>query len=1286
MKSRLNYAYYLKFMVTMAGAASVILSPAKVQAETMENVEGETKTNPVKSKSTSQLIRSLKSWQTKKQGNTVSTPSVLSQATEIQPELAPKTTPAKPELTTKKVTPSITPEIAADKPELTTKKVTPSITPEIAADKPELTTKKVTPSITPETAADKPELTTKTVNPSITPETAADKPELTPTTTSSTPTAPKVTTFTGIKILSPTPEDILNDRTTTVILQFPENQETELRVNGKLVEKSLIGRTSTDSKTNLVTQTWYGVSLQPGENIIAAQLVGSTSPPTTVKVMVSGAAAKMKLGTVESRIPADGRSTATIKGQLLDKNGNISNWKTIVTLTATDGEFVGVDFKPDTPGFQVEAQGGQFVATFKSGLKAKTVTIQAKTINLEAFTQLQLTTALRPSIVTGVVDLRLGARGTDFFSSFRDFVPPDGDNSTQLDFRSAVFATGAIGEWLFTGAYDSSRTLNQDESNNGRLNRNLQFGEKTYPVYGDSSKVEAVASSLDSLYVRLERSPKISGAEPDYFMWGSYNTHEFARSSQQFTATTRQLQGFKTNYNFGNLQVTGFYGNNVKGFQRDTIAPDGTSGYYFLSQRLVIPGSENVSIELEELNRPGTVIKRDRLSRGADYDIDYDRGTILFREPILRTAVGENGEVLVRRIIVTYQHESDSSDSNIFGGRLQYNLARGLKQESWLGTTYIKENQGTHDFELYGADALISLGSGRKLIAEYARSTNNSDTDGKVTGSAVRLEAQGEIVKGIQGRAYYRTTDPGFSNNATTSFVAGQTRYGTQITGKISRNTTLKAQYDHETNFGVAPEPLDDLEDSTTDTNAGDPLDNSLTTISAGIKQRIGKATLDVDWLHRDRQDKIANTRTKSDQLRSRLSFPIAKKLTFQAQNELTLSSDVDTVYSDRIALGLNWALMPGINLSLTQQFYTRGQYAGDSITNLSLNGEHKLGRDTTLTGRYSIAGGVNSMSGEGAVGLKHKWTIASGLRMNLAYERIVGNLFGNNATGVQFAQPFANGQTASSVGVGSGDSYSIGLEYTDNPKLKASARYEHKTSSSGSNTSLSASVNGKISPALTALLRYQRSGSSNQTLEGLDDTVDLKLGLAYRDPKNDKFNALLRYEYRKNPSTTPDTTLFDSGTGSEDHTFALETIYAPNWRWEFYGKYALRNSTSYLADNFVSSSTTNLAQLRATYRLGRSIDLVGEARWINQNNEYTETGLVAEVGYYLTPNVRLAAGYTLGNVDDRDFSGSRSAGGPYLALTFKLNELFNGFGLQKVTPVQQQESKVKSWRRRTIW
>jgi hypothetical protein len=1086
-----------------------------------------------------------------------------------------------------------------------------------------------------------------------------------------------------IKILTPTPDSVADIPAATVVLQFPGNTNIELRVNGELVNRDLIGRTETDPSTNLVTQTWYGVSLKEGENIITAQIAGATEPSSTIKVEVRGAPTTLTLDTVEARIPADGRSVATVKGQLVDANGNRSNRNAIVTLNATSGEFVGIDFKPDEPGFQVEAKNGQFTATLKSDLKAQTVRIRATTNDLEAYTQLQFETALRSSLVTGVVDFRLGARGTDYFGSYRDFLRPDKDKKTQLDFNSSIFATGAIGEWLFTGALNTSRSLNEDCNCDNRLFRTYQSNEQNYPVYGDSSKTDVVTPSTDSVFVRFERSPKIPGAASDYAMWGDYNTEEFARSSQQFTAVTRQLHGFKANYNLGNLQVTGFYGNNVQGFQRDTIAPDGTSGFYFLSRRILVPGSENVFLELEELNRPGTVLERKQLNRGADYDIDYDRGTVLFREPILRTDVGQNGEVLVRRIVTSYQYDSQDSDSNIYAGRLQYNLARGLRNESWLAATYLRESQGVRDFELIGADALISFGSQGRFIAEFARSRNNSELMGDVSGDAYRLEAEGEIFKGLQGRAYYRFADTGFANNATISFVPGQTRYGAQLTGKLSASTNLRFQYDHEDNFGIAPQPLNTFQDLFTpriEAVPGSKVDNSLTTISAGIQQRFGGSIFDFDWIHRDRKDNIPNSAlsSKSDQLRSRLTVPIVNNLTFQAQNELTLSSEKDTVYPDRTIFGLNWAVLPGINLSLAQQFYSGGQFAGNSITSLSVNGEHKLGSNTTITGRYSILGGANELTTQGAIGLNNKWTISPGLRLNLAYEHVFGNFQARNATGQQFAQPFSAGQAASSIGFNGGDSYSVGLEYSDNPNFQASAKYEHRTSSAGGNTVITAGITGKISPALTALARYQQANASNQRLTGLGDIANLRFGLAYRDPNNDKFNALLRYEYRKNPSVIPDTILFGSGTGSEDHTFAAEAIYAPNWQWEFYGKYALRNSTSYLASDLIGSTSVNLAQMRATYRLGYNMDLVGEARWIGQSNS-TETGFVVETGYYLTPNLRLSAGYVFGKVDDRDFSGTRSAGGAYLGLTVKLNELFDGFGLQKRPPRQQKESVVQA-------
>ena len=110
-----------------------------------------------------------------------------------------------------------------------------------------------------------------------------------------------------------------------------------------------------------------------------------------------------------------------------------------------------------------------------------------------------------------------------------------------------MFATGKVGEWLFTGALNSDRPLNQDCNGENRLFGGIQYCEKQYPVYGDSSTVTSTAPSLDNVYARFERTSPVAGAEPDYLMWGDYNTAEFARISQLYTAPTKQLHGFTTN-------------------------------------------------------------------------------------------------------------------------------------------------------------------------------------------------------------------------------------------------------------------------------------------------------------------------------------------------------------------------------------------------------------------------------------------------------------------------------------------------------------------------------------------------------------------------------------------------------------------------------------------------------------------------------------------------------------------------------------------------------------------
>lgn len=1089
-------------------------------------------------------------------------------------------------------------------------------------------------------------------------------------------------------------------KTTKLAIQYPSHLQATVTINGKSIDPQLPNHLQTDSIQKLNTQIWYNLPLQIGENTITATLDnGKTS---TVKITRQHQQTLILLTPLdEPRVPADGRSTVKIKGQITNTSHEIIREHIPVTLTTTAGKFIGVDNDADAPGFQVMARNGEFTVELQASLEPQNVNVRAAIDNWQqqnnfdtvpqAYTNIEFITNLRPSLATGSINLRIGGGGTNYHGRFRDFLNPRKIGRTDLDLDAAVFATGKIGDWLFTGAYNSDRNLNEDCLGDTRLFGGGQVCERVYPVYGDGGTVTATTPSIDSVYARLERTPNIPGAESDYFLWGDYHTQEFARPSQLFSGMTRQLHGFKGNYNLGNLQVTALLANNIEGFVRDTIAANGTSGYYFLRSRNLVPGSENVFIESEEINRPGTVVKRQSLSRGADYEIDYERGTIMFRSRIFATELNPLGNTLTNRIVVTYQNRGGNG-SKLYGGRLQYNFRQKIPHNNippgnyktytpFLATSYLWEDQNGANWQLLSVDAYIPWGKTGQIIGEYARSRHNSLALGNMQGSAYRLEATGKITPDLQAKAFYRSVSENFANNATWSFVPGQTRYGASLAGKLSSTTSFHLGYDHEDNFGIAPALRTnsfDLFNPQPQPLPGTKVDNSLTTLRAGIEQKMGDGNIGVEYINRQRQDRIDNRfHGNAHQIRSYGSIPVTASLTFHAQNELNLGQS-DALYPNRTTLGLDWNLYPGVTVRLAHQFFAGGLLKGNSITSLDTLFSHQFNQDTSVTGRYSIFSGIDGMNDQAAIGLNHRIRLAPGLKLNLGYERIQNHILGNTAAGIRFAQPYTTGQTGFTLGNLSGNSYSIGLDYTDNPYFQANARVEYRDGEGGNNLVISAAAAGKLSTALTAAIRYQQAAGANQLLGDLPNTANLRFGLAYRDPRNDKFNALLGYEYRLNPTTTPETLLTGNGNGSTEHVFAAEAIYAPHWQWEFYGKYAFRNHTSYLADNFTNTSTAYLAQLRATYQLGYRTDVAVEGRWLGQPSVgFNEFAIALESGYYLTPDLRIGVGYAFGSADDRDFTGYRSAGGPYLNITYKINELFAGFGRQKPAPKQQQESEI---------
>ncbi|MGD1866543.1 MAG: TonB-dependent receptor [Phormidesmis sp.] len=1030
---------------------------------------------------------------------------------------------------------------------------------------------------------------------------------------------------------------------------------------------------------------------------------------------------------LDSRVEADRRSTVKIAGQVNDENGELINHDVVVTLTTSAGEFIGADYDIDRAGFQVLARWGEFDAELRSNLDAQRVLVRASAARkdllaetpmpldtdlvtgareIEGYTDVNFITPLRPSLVTGVVDLRFGNASTNMWGSFSDFLRPEDIGDTEFSGGGSIFATGAIGDWLFTGAYNSRRNLNERCDGGTRLYQNTQEQFCTYEIYGDSSTNDYLTPSQDSVYLRLQQDAAVLDADPNYFMWGDYSTDEFSRSSQLFSATSRQLHGFIGNYTLAGgedsgLQLTAMYANNIRPFKRDTIVPDGTSGYYFLSESEVLPGSEEVFIEVEELNRPGTVVERIPLARRTDYRIDYNRGAILFNQPVSITDANPFGATLVRRIVVAYQREGEESGGNLYGGRLQYNFSYDIDSPSWIGASVVTETDNLRDFTLYGVDALFSLGDTGQIVAEYANSSlsDGIDRDGDFDGdgSAYRIEARSDFTDNLFGRAYWRSADEGFSNTATTSFRPGQTRYGAEISALVSESTLLEFQYDREENRGNVPVTVFDQSrlfgslnpEFVEPVNSGffsqqtADVDDSLTTLRAGLQQQFGSTTFDLGYVYRDRSNDLpGGLDFSSQQIVSGLTLPLARNLSFRAQNEFNIGNDDDPLYPGRTVLGLDWQVLPEITVRLAQQFFEESDVTPDSITSLDTLLDYDLSDNTQLTGRYSVLGGYSGITGQGAVGLNHRLNISPGLNVDLGYERIVGQGLGNVLTGGRVAESFAIGQSAAALGILPGSSYSVGVEYLDNPSFQASARAEYRDNDGGDdNTVLTASLAGKLSRSLTALGRYEYANYANQELTGrFDDTSAFKLGLAYRNPDSDTFNGLLSYEYATNPDISANS--LDS-SGINEHTLSAEGIYAPNYRWEFYGKYALRNTNADLSSLGTGlgdlSNTIHLAQMRAAYRFAYRWDVVGEARYITSpTTDYSETGLALETGYYVTPDLRLGVGYSFGSADDRSFQGNyRDDGGFYVAATFKVNELFNGFGLQDIAPAQQTEALI---------
>ncbi len=196
-------------------------------------------------------------------------------------------------------------------------------------------------------------------------------------------------------------------------------------------------------------------------------------------------------------------------------------------------------------------------------------------------------------------------------------------------------------------------------------------------------------------------------------------------SETYFTSYTSPFRGVTLHIETEKFGMTTF-GAVIRGsvVPKEEIVPDGTSGPYLLEKNPVIPGSDNVTLEVRNRNDQEQIIDVIPQERNMDYTIDYDTGEITFAEPL----DSENFSGNPVYILVTYRSEEESSAFNtaLAGSRI------AVAPTGWLelGTTYISEFDRDPSLsngfevrqEMYGVDGAIQLGESITLAAEYALS------------------------------------------------------------------------------------------------------------------------------------------------------------------------------------------------------------------------------------------------------------------------------------------------------------------------------------------------------------------------------------------------------------------------------------------------------------------------------------------------------------------------------------------------------------------------------------
>ncbi|QJE01913.1 DUF11 domain-containing protein [Massilia forsythiae] len=977
-----------------------------------------------------------------------------------------------------------------------------------------------------------------------------------------------------------------------------------LAVNGKPVPEARIGKRSTVAAKQLESWEFVGVAFEAGANVLeVSQRDGFGNPRGSrrITVVAPGALARIRLAFDKPGVAADGKSLAMLRVDLEDAAGVPVMERTALTLEAGRGEWQQADLDPHQPGLQLFVEGGHAELALRAPQEPGEAAIRASSGAVQAAGRVDFVPDLRPLVAAGVVEGAVSlnriagnvgnpARGfAGFEDQLRHFSTSDGPNAVQVGAHAAMFAKGKVGDdILLTAAYDSDKVVEQ------KLFRDLD-PTAFYPTAGDNAQRGFDAQSTSRLYLRADRNKS-------WLLFGDM-TPPGVTPARNLGAYNRALNGLRHHYEEGGLSVDSFASHDSTRQMVEEIPANGTSGPYLTGSGVMVINSERIEIMVRDRNRPGVLLSSRVLARYADYDIEPLTGRILLRAPVPSLDADLN-PITIR---ISYEIDQGSPEFWVAGSAVQYRIGKLAE----VGASYVDDRNPAAPTTLASVNATVRPDDNTSITVEAAH-MDKQHADGR----AARIDATRKDGK-LESHVYAGRAGVDFDNPAA-SLPKGRAEAGARVVYRADERISFGGEIIHSADL-VTGASRDGGQ-----LNAAYAFGNGIR-VEGGVRRAHEEAGNASTVLA---QPDLTSVRAK-----------LAAQVPNLPQAGVFVEAEQDIHDNGRrmVALGGDYRLAGGSRL------YGRHELISSLGSNYALNdGQQRnatvFGVDTDYMkdGRMfseyrARAAGSDGRQAEAAIGLRNLWSVARGVRLNTAFERVK-----------VLAGAAANEAVALAAGV----------EVARSPDWKANMRLELRHAVDSDSLLHTLGLAYRLSESWSLLGKNTLAATRSRANDSLRLNELLQSGVAYRALESLGWNGLAKYEYKVERDTgiaNLERAVHSIGVTANWQPLRetlLSARYAAKLAHDRSGGYDTRSKAQLLAARLVQ-------ELRGGWDVGASVRAL-----VDGGTRGRQFGAGLEAGYQLRKNTWISAGYNLLGFREPDLAGAdATARGAYVRLRMKFDE-----------------------------